>query len=75
MVGTAVVALANKLTRIVWAILTRPVNDEMLRVSGADAWFDKPWADEIPIKEQTVRIYDDEVLALLVVLDERMLAN
>lgn len=49
--------------------------DKMLRSSGADAWFDKPWADEIPIKEQTVRIYDDEVLTLLVVEDERMLAN
>lgn len=49
--------------------------DRMLRASGADAWFDKPWADEIPIKEQTVRIYDDEVLTLLVVQDERMLAR
>lgn len=43
----------------------------MLLVSGANAWFDKPWADEIPIKEQTVRIYDDEVLTLLVVQDGR----
>jgi hypothetical protein len=32
-------------------------DDRMLRASGADAWFDKPWADEIPIKEQTSRRY------------------
>jgi hypothetical protein len=50
-------------------------DDRMLRASGADAWFDKPWAGEIPIKEQSVRIYDDEILTLLVVQDERMLAS
>jgi hypothetical protein len=49
--------------------------DRMLRASGADAWLDKPWADEIPIKEQTVRIYDNKVLTLLVMQDERMFAD
>lgn len=32
-------------------------DDRMLRASGPDAWFDKPWAAEIPIKEQTVRMH------------------
>lgn len=49
--------------------------DSFLRQSGADAWFDHPWADEMPIKEQTVRGYGDEILTLLVIEDERMLAD
>lgn len=50
-------------------------DDSFLRSSGADAWFDHPWADDMPIKEQTLRIYDDTILTLLVVEDERMLAD
>jgi IrrE N-terminal-like domain len=50
-------------------------DDKFLRSSGADAWFDHPFADDMPIKEQTVRIFDDQVLTLLVVEDERMLAD
>ena len=50
-------------------------DDRMLRASGVDAWFDKPWADEIPLKEQTVRIYDSKILTLLVLESERMLAD
>lgn len=49
--------------------------DKFLRSSEADAWFDHSWADGMPIKEQTVRISDDEILTLLVVEDERMLAD
>lgn len=50
-------------------------DDKFLRSSGADAWFNHQWADGMPIKEQTTKIYDDETLTLLVVEDERMLAR
>ena len=40
---------------------------------------DHPLVSHLPeievVEEQTVRIYDDEILTLLVVLDERMLAD
>lgn len=49
--------------------------DQILRSSGADAWFNHRWADGMPIKEQTVRLYEGEILTLLVVQDERMLAD
>lgn len=48
-------------------------DSQYLELIGADAWFDLEWAEEIEIWEQTVRIYDDEVITLLVVEDERLL--
>lgn len=44
------------------------------RKIGADAWFDRRGADQYEIYEQTIRIGGDEVLTLLLINEERMLA-
>jgi hypothetical protein len=44
------------------------------RKVGADAWFDRRGADRYELREQTIRTGDDEVLTLLLIDDERMLA-
>lgn len=48
-------------------------NDRMPRRIGADAWFDRFGADRYEVSEQTMRIGDDEILTLLLIIDEGML--
>ena len=44
------------------------------RKVGADAWFDRRGADRYELKEQTIRVGNDEVLTLLIIEDEGMLS-
>jgi len=44
------------------------------RKIGADAWFDRRGADQYELREQTIRTGDDEILTLLLIDEERMLA-
>lgn len=51
------------------------VNDHMPRKIGADAWFDRQDADQFEVREQTVRIGNDEILTLLLITSGRMLED
>ncbi len=42
-------------------------------IIGADAWFDRWNADRFELREECVRGFDNEVLALLTLTDGRML--
>lgn len=52
---------------------TKP-DDASPRKIGADAWFDRRGADRYEIYEQTVRSGSGEILTLLLIEEERMLA-
>jgi len=49
--------------------------DGFLRKIGADAWFDRWDAQKYEIQEQSIRIGDGEIVTLLVIADEEMLAD
>lgn len=53
----------------------RGPEDASPRKIGADAWFDRPEAQRYELQEQTFRVSDSEVLTLLSIIDERMLAG
>jgi hypothetical protein len=48
--------------------------DRFPRRIGADAWFDRWEAERYEVYEQTIRIGDDEILTLIRIDDEAMLA-
>lgn len=50
-------------------------DDTTMSDLDGDTWFDIPWADQIEIGEQSFRVDDDLVMALLVARDDRMLAD
>jgi len=50
-------------------------DDATMSDLDADTWFDVPGADRIEIGEQSFRVHDDLVMALLVARSERMLAD
>ncbi|WP_245473914.1 ImmA/IrrE family metallo-endopeptidase [Bradyrhizobium zhanjiangense] len=51
----------------------RGPDDPAPRKIDADAWFDRSDASRFVVREQTVRISEDETLSLVIVEDERML--
>ena len=50
-------------------------DDATMSNLDADTWFDVQWADQIEIGEQSFRVDDDLVMALLVACSDRMLAD
>ncbi len=50
-------------------------DDATMSDLDADTWFDVPGADRLEIGEQSFRVHDDLVMALLVARSERMLAD
>ena len=50
-------------------------DDRFLSTIGADAWFDRYGAERLELKEQSFRTTADEILTLLVLTDESMLAD
>lgn len=50
-------------------------DDTFPRKVGADAWFDRSDTEEFDIQEQSMRISGSEILTLLTISDERMLAE
>ena len=45
------------------------------RLIGADAWFDRPEAERYELHEHSIRIFDDEILTILLVSNEAMLED
>jgi hypothetical protein len=45
----------------------------VLRKIGAEAWFDRHGADRFLVREQTVRIGNEETISLVVIDEDRML--
>jgi Zn-dependent peptidase ImmA (M78 family) len=45
------------------------------RKIGADAWFDRRDADKYEVREQTIKIGDDEILSIILIDDEGMLRD
>jgi hypothetical protein len=50
-------------------------DDPMPRKIGADAWFDRSEAANYEVQEQTRRVGDDEIVTLVLISDEEMLAE
>ncbi len=50
-------------------------DDATMSDLDADTWFDVPWADQIEIGEQSFRVHDNLVMALIVARSDRMLAD
>ena len=54
-------------------VFGRSEGDEFPTLIGADAWFDRREAQHYEILEQSKRTYDEEVLVLLTIKDNRMI--
>ena len=50
-------------------------DDPIPRKVGADAWFDRWGADRFEVHEQSIKTAADEILSLILISDERMLAD
>lgn len=50
-------------------------DDPIPRKIGADAWFERWEAERYDLLEQTIRTGPDEVLSLVLIIDERMMAD
>lgn len=49
--------------------------DRTPRKIGADAWFDRQEAEQFEVQEQSIRIASDEILTLVLITDDGMLAE
>ena len=56
-------------------LYNRRAEDPMPRKIGADAWFDRSEARRYEVREQTVRIGQEEILTLVFVDDDQMLTE